>query len=268
MAVRQARACERPTGEMGHLMRGKVVENNAISTDLAVDTIRAGGLVVCPTTTNYVLVCDAQNPIAVRRVFQVKKRNRVAPLPIVFPRIEVIPDYARIPAWFPEEVLYKLMPGPIGLIFPQKVDFPLSLTCGLKTIAVAHTDDQSLTHISRKFDGPLAATSANLSGQGEIRISLEKAVNDIGNEVDLIIDGGPTAAEIADTALTKAATLVDCSLGRPFLCRDGVIPASVVQKYLPDLETDIDAYYEAMRRQYPSFPNLTFNHETLEIVPG
>jgi L-threonylcarbamoyladenylate synthase len=247
-------------------MRGRIVENNQIGTDLAVATIRGGGLVVCPTTTNYVLVCDAHNPVAIRRVFAVKKRNKVAPLPVVFPRVEVIPEYARIPAWFPEEILYKLMPGPIGFIFPQRIDFPIGLTCGLKTIAVAHTDDQSLSHISSKFDAPLAATSANLSGQGQIRTSLEKAIQDIGNDVDLIVDGGPTAAEVMDSDLTKAATLVDCSLERPFLCRDGIIPASVLQRYLPNLETDIDAYYEAMRRYYPSFPDLTFNHETLEIV--
>jgi tRNA A37 threonylcarbamoyladenosine synthetase subunit TsaC/SUA5/YrdC len=158
-----------------------------------------------------------------------------------------------------------LMPGPIGFIFPKRVDFPIGLTCGLKTIAVAHTDDKSLSHISRKFDAPLAATSANLSGQGQIRTSLEKAIQDIGNDVDLIVDGGLTEAEVMGD-LTKAATLIDCSLERPFLCRDGIVPVSLVQKYLPNLETDIDAYYEAMRRDYPSFPDLIFNHETLEIV--
>lgn len=258
--------CELLSLEMGHTMRGRIVENNQIGTDLAVDTLRGGGLVVCPTTTNYVLVCDALNPIAIRRVFEVKKRYKVAPLPVVAPRVEVIPDYVRIPAWFPEEVLYKLMPGPIGFIFPQRIDFPLSLSCGLKTISVAHTDDQSLTHISRKFDAPLAATSANLSGQGQIRTSLEKAINDIGNDVDLIVDGGLTEAEVMDSEMTKAATIVDCSLERPYLCRDGVVPASVLRRHLPNLEIDIDAYYAAMRRYYPSFPDLTFNHQTLEIV--
>ncbi len=258
--------CERLKGEMGHPMRGRIVENNQIGTDLAVDTIRGGGLVVCATTTNYVLVCDAHNPAAVRRVFEVKKRYKVAPLPVVFPRVEVVLDHVRIPAWFPEEILYKLMPGPIGFIFPKRIDFPIGLTCGLGTIAVAHTDDQSLSLISSKFNAPLAATSANLSGQGEIRTSLEKAIKDIGNDVDLIVDSGLTEAEATDSGLTKAATLVDCSLGRPFLSRDGIIPASFVQKYLPDLETDIDAYYAAMRMHYPSFPDMTFNHETLEIV--
>jgi L-threonylcarbamoyladenylate synthase len=250
---------------MGHLMRGRIVENNEIGSDLAVDTIRRGGLVVCKTTTNYVLACDAHNPVAIRRVFEVKKRHKVAPLPVVFPRVEAILDCVRIPAWFPEEVLHKLMPGPIGFIFPMKIAFPIGLTCGLKTIAVAHTDDQSLSDISRKFDAPLAATSANISGQGQIRTSLEKAIQDIGDDVDLIVDGGLTEAEIMGD-LTKAATLVDCSLGRPFLCRDGILAASLVQKYLPNLETDIEAYYEAMRRDYPSFPDLTFDHETLEIV--
>jgi L-threonylcarbamoyladenylate synthase len=201
-------------------------------------------------------------------VFEVKKRHRVAPLSVVAPRIEVIPDYVYIPTWFPEEILHELMPGPIGFIFPQRMEFPIGLTCGLKTIAVAHTEDQSLTHVSRKFDGPLAATSANLSGQGQIRTSFEKAINDIGNDVDLIVDSGPTAAEVMDSNLTKAATMVDCSLERPFLCRDGVIPPSVLQRYLPNLETSIDAYYEAMRRHYPSFPDLTFDHQTLEIVTG
>ena len=107
-------------------MRGNIVENDQSGIDLAVDTIRRGGLAMCPTITTYVLICDAHNPAAIRRVFAVKKRARVAPLSVVAPRIEAVADYAWIPSWFPEDVLYKLMPGPVGLVFPQKLDFPIA----------------------------------------------------------------------------------------------------------------------------------------------
>ena len=82
----------------------------------------------------------------------------------------------------------------------------------------------------------------------------------------MIVDGGLTEIEVAGNGSTKGGTIVDCSLGRPFLCRDGVVPPSVLRKYLPNLETDIDAYYEAMRKNYPSLPDLRFDHDKLEIV--
>lgn len=246
-------------------MGAKIVENTKAGIDLAVEVLRSGGLVVCPTITNYVLVCDALDPEAIRRVFEVKKRHRVAPLSVVAPSLQAIADYVRIPAWFPGDALEHLLPGPIGFIFPQKLDFPLSLTCGLMTVAVTHADDQCLSLVSAKFIGPVAATSANLSGQGQIRVSLEKAIVDIGSGVDLVVDGGPTQVEALDTYSTKAATIIDCSLGRPYLCRDGVIPWIEVQKYLPTLDPHVDRYYQVMRERYPTFPELNFNHETLKI---
>ena len=51
----------------------------------AVEVLKGGGLVISPTTTNYNILCDATNPDAVARVFQVKERVKVAPLPVSLP---------------------------------------------------------------------------------------------------------------------------------------------------------------------------------------
>jgi L-threonylcarbamoyladenylate synthase len=91
------------------------------------------------------------------------------------------------------------------------------------------------------MNGPIAATSANLSGQGDIFVPLTKAIEDIGHLVDLIVDGGPTEAEIAGTG-DRVNTIVDLTFDVPWLVRKGWVAAEKLRAYLPDLVEDPRAY--------------------------
>jgi L-threonylcarbamoyladenylate synthase len=91
------------------------------------------------------------------------------------------------------------------------------------------------------MDCPIAATSANLSGQGDIFVCLDKAIADIGNDVDLIIDAGATPAQHAASA-DRVNTIIDLTFESPYLVRPGWVGLEQVRKYFPTLRTDVEEY--------------------------
>jgi L-threonylcarbamoyladenylate synthase len=213
------------------------------------EILKKGGLIISPTTTNYNILCDATNPEAIKRVFQVKKRTKVGPLPISLPYPQLASEYVHIPQWFDSQILEALLPGEISFIFEQKYSFPDELTCGLRTVSISCSTHPLMRSIVIGMGGPIAATSANLSGQGDIFVSLEKAISDLGSEVDLIIDAGFTEAQLAPDVEHRSNTIVDLTFEQPYLCRKGWVPLSEVFPYFPTLNTDISEYKKRLEER-------------------
>ncbi len=213
------------------------------------EVLDRGGLVISPTVTNYILICDATNEEAVRRVFEVKKRRQSGPLCVAVPRVVDIPVHAQLPEGFPLKALDALLPGEINFIFRHRNQFPRQLVSGLPTMAVTVSSDRDFGLIAREYGRPLAGTSANISGQGNIFVSLDKARRDIGDKVDLILDGGPTIAQAYAEHKDRVNTVVDFTLGRPWLVREGWVPTARLLELFPDLNTDTEAYAEQFRQR-------------------
>lgn len=211
----------------------------------AIAVLKRGGLVISPTTTNYNLVCDATNASAVSRIFEVKQRVKFGPLPVSLPHPGVAGRYVELPDWFDPAVLNDLLPGEISFVFKQKYPFPDQLSCGLHTVAISCTTHPVFRMLTLGLDGPVAATSANLSGQGNIFVPLSKAIEDIGHLVDLIIDAGPTAAELAGSG-DRVNTIIDLTFDRPYLVRPGWVALDKVKPYFPTLVTDTARYQEVL----------------------
>jgi L-threonylcarbamoyladenylate synthase len=214
----------------------------------AVDVLKRGGLVISPTTTNYNLICDATNESAVNRVFDVKRRVKFGPLPVSLPTPEVADRYVHIPDWVDQSVLTDMLPGEISFIFRQKYPFPDQLTCGLHSVAISCTTHPIFRSLVVGVGGPIAATSANLSGQGNIFVPLSKAIEDIGHMVDLIIDAGPTAAELVGSG-DRVNTIIDLTFDVPYLVRPGWVTLDRVARYFPNLETDTALYQQVLARR-------------------
>jgi L-threonylcarbamoyladenylate synthase len=229
-------------------MTAPIVKSNLDYLPRAIEVLKRGGLVISPTTTNYNLVCDATNAAAVSRVFAVKQRVKFGPLPVSLPHPSVAARYVELPDWFDPAVLDALLPGEISFVFRQKFPFPDQLTCGLHSVAISCTTHPVFRTLTVGLNGPIAATSANLSGQGNIFVPLAKAIEDIGDLVDLIIDAGPTAAELAGGG-DRVNTIVDLTFDRPYLVRAGWVGLDTVQAYFPALVTDTAHYQEVLARR-------------------
>jgi L-threonylcarbamoyladenylate synthase len=174
-----------------------------------------GGLVAFPTETVYGLGADASNPDAVARIYRVKGR------PSGHPVIVHIADVSQLPRWASEipeaakELAARFWPGPLTLVLKRAPGVGDFLTGGQNTIGLRVPGHPLALALLRAFGGGVAAPSANRFG----RISPTTARHvreDLGDEVDLILDGGACEVGIE-------STIVDLSRGRPVLLRPGRI---------------------------------------------
>jgi L-threonylcarbamoyladenylate synthase len=183
--------------------------------DTAVRILRAGGLVAFPTETVYGLGADAANPRAVRRIFEAKGR------PADHPVIVHLASGAGLAQWAREippaavALAQRFWPGPLTLILRRAPSVPNEVTGGQDTVGLrvpAHPLAQALL---QAFGGGIAAPSANRFGR--ISPTTAQHVRDeLGDRVDLILDGGACQVGIE-------STILDLSSGAPVLLRPGHI---------------------------------------------
>jgi len=189
---------------------------------LAAETIKKGGLVVYPTDTVYGLGCNPFNVNSVRKVFEVKGRTR-KPLPVLAYSIKDVEKVAEVTE-STVKIARKFWPGPLTLILPRKPKLPGVVTCNLNSVGVRIPGHKIALELIRVSNGLLIGTSANKTGEEPPRTPLE-AAQQIGDKVDIIIDGGPTP-------LGKSSTVVDLTKEKPILVREGPIDLDAVLKAL------------------------------------
>ncbi len=167
----------------------------------AVQVIREGGVAAFPTETVYGLGADALDAEAVARVFEIKQRPRFDPLIVHVAElgqakelVEEMPDDAC-------RLADRFWPGPLTLVLPKKGIVPDIVTAGLPTVAVRMPDHPLALMLIRGAGTPIAAPSANRFG----RISpttAEDVQTELGEEVDIIVDGGPCPVGVESTVLS------------------------------------------------------------------
>ncbi len=187
----------------------------------AAETLRRGGVVVMPTETVYGLACNALDPEAVRRVFEVKGRPSENPLIVHCASVE---DARRVCAEWPplaEKLARRFWPGPLTMVLPKAAHVPLETTGGLDTVAVRVPDHEVALDLIGKAGLPLAAPSANLfMGLSPTRVEdLDPAIL---VDVDEVIDGGPCRVGLESTVL-------DLSQGEPRILRPGGLSRAEIQ---------------------------------------
>ena len=190
----------------------------------AADVLRAGGLLAFPTETVYGLGADACDDQAVARVFAAKGRPSFNPLIVHFADLE---DVKRHVHWTAEADLLAsaFWPGPLTLVLRKRPDSPVSrlVTAGLDTLAVRMPAHPSARAVLRAFGGPVAAPSANRSGQ----ISPTRAahvIEGLSDRVDAVLDGGNCPVGVESTIVG----LVD----KPVLLRPGGVPEEALAETL------------------------------------
>jgi len=181
------------------------------------DVIRAGGVIVYPTDTFYGLGADPRNPVAVRRLFEIKGRHVDEPI------LLLVKDAAEVRDWASEinpaakRLMKKFWPGPLTLVFKAKPGVMTDLTGGTGTIGL-RVPGNPLTRQLLAFHGSaLTGTSANISGRSS-PCTAQEAAEAIGGMVELVLDGGRTAGG-------KPSTVVDVSAEDPKVIREGAIPS-------------------------------------------
>jgi L-threonylcarbamoyladenylate synthase len=125
--------------------------------------IAGGGTLIFPTETVYGVGCDPDNAHAVTEIFRLKRRPHDKPLAIHIAWPEQAPRFARALTRSAQKIIEKLWPGPIAIVVERALDQATAAALGGATISLRCPDDAACAAILRAT-GPLAATSANMSG--------------------------------------------------------------------------------------------------------
>lgn len=173
--------------------------NIADHIEIAARYINEGKLVAFPTETVYGLGANALNPIAVAKIFELKKRPSFDPLIIHIADINELEKLVLNPYRIVYQLAEKFWPGPLTLVLPKSKTVPDIVTSGLPTVGIRIPGNEIAIELIKASKCPIAAPSANRFG----RISPTTATHvkkQLPN-VDYIIDGGKTTIGIESTII-------------------------------------------------------------------
>jgi len=203
----------------------------------AVDLLRLGGLVALPTETVYGLGADAENELAVRRIFAAKGRPSSHPLIVHLADARLAASWARELPRSASQLADAFWPGPLTMVLPRSGRASDWITGGQDTVAVRVPAHPVMREVLTAFGGGIAAPSANRFG----RVSATTAEHvraDLGDSVDLILDDGPCSIGIE-------STIVDLASDAPSVLRPGAISRAELERVLgrevPQRESGIRA---------------------------
>jgi L-threonylcarbamoyladenylate synthase len=181
----------------------------------AAEVLREGGIVAFPTDTVYGVGAYAMLSAAVERLYYVKQRPRDKAIPLLLPGTGALPlVVSQIP-----ETAYALAerfwPGPLTVVLRRAPAVPDAVTSGGDTVAVRVPDHPVTQALLAALAGPLAATSANLSGR-PAPDTAQGVIDQLEGRIRLILDGGTCPGGVA-------STVVDLTVSPPRVLRQGSI---------------------------------------------
>lgn len=187
---------------------------------VAAAALRSGKILALPTDTVYGLAAAVDRPVAINRLFTMKRRAESKAIPVL---LDVMANAGIVSASFPPLAVIlaeRFWPGPLTIVVPARFHLPRPLTNtdanGRTTVAIRVPDHALVRRVIAAAGGAVAVTSANLSGQRESLDATSAAT--IGDESpDLVVDGGPAPGG-------TPSTIVLATGSEPILVREGAIP--------------------------------------------
>ena len=194
--------------------------------EAAAMAIRQGRLIVLPTDTVYGIAADAFSPDAVQALLAAKGRGRDMPPPVLVSAATTldalavgVPSYARA-------LVEEFWPGALTIVCRQQSSLQWDLGETRGTVAVRMPDDEIALAVLERT-GPLAVSSANLSGRPAARTA-DEAESMLGESIEVIVDAGTSAG-------ADASTIVDCTGAEGRILRRGAISLDELNAVLEPL---------------------------------
>jgi L-threonylcarbamoyladenylate synthase len=193
----------------------------------AAEVLSRGGLVAFPTETVYGLGADASNAVAVERLYRVKGRPAEHPVIVHFAAMEQAFLWSRDTPAAARLLAEQFWPGPLTLVLKRSERAKDFITGGQDTVGLRVPSHPVARELLETFGGAIAAPSANRFGRVS-PTTAEHVRDDLGSDVDLVLEGGPSEIGIE-------STIVDLSTGAPVLLRPGRISAEELRNLVPAL---------------------------------
>lgn len=190
----------------------------------AVAVLRSGGLVAFPTDTVYGVGAHAYLPAAVARLYAAKVRPEGKAIPLLLGDAADIERVSRNLPPLTQRLTNAFWPGALTLVVPRNPELPDIVTAGGPTVAVRLPDHPVPRALARALGAPLAATSANLSGQAEAS-SAADVMAQLDGRIDLLLDGGRCPGGVP-------SSVVDLTVQPPAILRQGALDPELLQRLL------------------------------------
>lgn len=122
------------------------------------------GIILYPTDTIWGVGCDATNPVAIERIYNLKERDRSKPFVLLVSDIDMLKNY--IEAGHPRmETLLSFHVRPLTVIYDKGKNLPANAVSGDGSVAIRIVKDVFCQQLISDLGRPLVASSANISGQ-------------------------------------------------------------------------------------------------------
>ncbi len=181
----------------------------------AVLVLARGGLVAFPTDTVYGLGAHPLLETAVKKIFEVKGRSDEKALPLLLAdnsQLELVAN--KIPE-IAKRLAERFFPGALTLVLFKSDAIPDWVTGGDNKVALRVPNHEVPRSLARALGFPIIGTSANKSGFPPA-CDAREVVEQLGDNIDLLLDGGPCPGGIPSTVL-------DVTVSPPKILREGII---------------------------------------------
>jgi L-threonylcarbamoyladenylate synthase len=212
----------------------------------AAERIKNGGIVAFPTETVYGLGAETFNPLAVARIFEVKRRPSFDPLIVHVANHE---DLKKLITEIPSDartLIERFWPGPLTVVLFKRENVPDIVTAGLPTVAVRMPNHPMTLSLIRQVGSPIVGPSANPFGYLS-PTTAEHVRDQLGDQIDFILDGGPCAVGVE-------STIVSFVEKRPALLRPGGVPLEEIESMIGKVEINL------IHEERPSAPGMLPRH--------
>ncbi len=194
----------------------------------AAAVIHRGGVIAFPTETYYGLGADALNRQAIERIYTIKGRDRTKLILILVEARARISEFVKPFPPMVERLMETFWPGPLTILFQVNDRLPIELTSGSGKIGIRVTSHPVAKALLEACRVPLTGTSANRAN-GPSPQTAEEVRNSIGQELDLILDGGSTPGE-------KPSTVLDCTVSPFRIVRQGIISREALETVVGEIK--------------------------------
>ena len=198
---------------------------------LAAKNLKGGALIGLPTETVYGLAADAENEIAVKRIYEVKGRPLDHPLIVHIGSIKYLEKWANDIPEYALTLAKTFWPGPMTLILKRSEIAKNFVTGGQESIAIRFPRNEVALSVLNNFHqlggNGLAAPSANRFGSvspTDANSVEEELGYNLNMELDFILDGGQSEVGVE-------STIVDCfSTSYPRILRSGFVTQKNIEE--------------------------------------
>jgi L-threonylcarbamoyladenylate synthase len=201
----------------------RVPDTRAAGLAAATSAVRAGRLVVVPTDTSYGIGADAFDQDAVRELLAAKRRGPETPVPVLVGSWSTIDGLVPVVPSAARDLIEAFWPGGLSLVLPHAPSLSWDLGRTRGTVVLRMPLHPVALELLREC-GPMAITGANAAG-GSVPHTTADAYSQLGDLVEVYLDGGPLAAD-------AGSTIVDLTGPEPTVRREGAVSAAQIAEVL------------------------------------